>query len=230
MNSRPSCLAAALCLASAAALGCSPGGLGSSQNFDTPEACFASAKEAVADSDPLAFCNCLTEESLETVAGAMVVMGGVMKQTSSLALLGGPQAVEKVQQRLAPLLTVFETHGVDPGDLNDAAKIAVTQKNARALRHAADPIADKRTFIAEMLRALSSSGRDVRFVQQITEAFAGELKDVHIENDIATATLVGPADRQPIEFRKSPAGWKIHLSVDHLNTAPPAAGAAEESR
>jgi hypothetical protein len=229
MNSRRRFLAAALCLL-AATLGCSPGGIGSSQNFDTPEACFGSAKDAVANSDPLAFCNCLTEESLETVAGAMVVMGGMMKQTSALALLGGPQAAEKVRDQLAPINAVLEDHGVAAADLDSAAKIAMSPTNAQALRGAANPIADKRMFIAEMLGALSSSGRDIRFVEQITEAFASKLKDVKVEGDGATATLVGSTDRQPIEFHKSPDGWKIHLSIGNLGSTPQTADPVEASR
>jgi hypothetical protein len=229
MNSHPRHLAATLCLVSAAALGCSPG-IGSSQNFDTPEASFASAKDAVANRDPLAFCNCLTDESLETVAGAMVAMGGLMKQTSALALLGGSQAAEKVRQQLAPINSVFESHGVAAADLDNAAKNAKSPTNAQALRQAADPIADKRTFIAEMLRALSASGRDVRFVEQINAAFAGELKDVKVEGDGATATLVGPRDRQPLEFHKSAAGWKIHLNIGNLGAATPKTDPAKAER
>jgi len=230
MNLRPLRFAAPLCLLAVASLGCSPGGMGSPQNFDTPEACFSGAKDAVANSDPLAFCDCLTDESQQTVAGAMVVMGGMMKKMSGVALLGGRQAAEEAREQFAPINAVLEKHGVAASDIDDVVIIAARSKNGEVVRQAGKAIANKRMFIAEMMGALSSTDRDVGFVEQISDAFASELTDLKIDGDRATATLVGLTDRKPIEFRKSAAGWKIHISVDDMTSTTPAADPAEAAR
>jgi hypothetical protein len=230
MNSPSRPLAVALCLLSTVAFGCSPSGFGSPQNYDTPEACFAGAKEAVANRDPLAFCDCLTDESQQMVAGAMVVMGGMMKKMGGVALLGGRQAAEEARRQFAPINDVLQRHGVAAAQLDDVVVIALREKKAEVLTQAGKTIADKRLFIAEMMGALSTTDRDVGFVDEITKAFAGDLKDLKINGDRATATLVGPTKRQPIEFRKSTAGWKIHIGADDLTPAPHAAESADDAR
>ncbi len=221
MSPRLRRLAAMLCLAalSAANLGCSGG-------FDTPEACFAAAKEAVANKDPLAFVDCVTEESQQTLAGSMVFMGGMIKMMSGMAALGGPQASEQAKQQFAELNAVLERHGVTEDALKDAVKKAQGPPNPEAVKAAGDIVDDKRVFIAEMIGAMDKIGQGgPTFAEKFSEEFVGDLKDVTIDGDQAKATLVTAAKEQPIEFRQNAHGWKLHITMNEIQGAGGAAPA-----
>jgi hypothetical protein len=202
-------------------LGCG-GGSPAPTHFDTPQACFDAAKEAVANKDPLTFCNCLTEESQDTVAGAFIVMGGVMKTMSGMASLGGAQAAEQAQKNFAGIDAVLKKHGVTEDALKKASALAQGPQDPAAMHNVADVVHDKPTFIAEMIGAMEQMAQGPSFVEKMSEEFMGELKDVKIEGDKATAMLAGPDHERPIEFRKTATGWKLHIGSDELNAAPPA--------
>lgn len=216
-DARRTAVAACLLLV-AVSFGCSGG-------YETPEACFAGAKEAVKNKDPLAFCRCITPESQDSLAGAMVVMGGMMKMMSGMASMGGPEAVEKANEQFGPINAVLEKHGVDEDVLKKAAQLVQQTPDPKALQSAADAVSNKPVFIAEMIGAMEGLSQGPSFAEKMSEEYAGDLKDLKIEGDTATAKTGGTAGGQEIEFRKIDQGWLIHIDPTKLSggaAAPPA--------
>lgn len=216
--------AAALCLLSLTTgmLGCS-GGAGPA--YESPQAVFSAAKTAVVNKDPLTFCHCITEESQQVVAGAMVMMGGMMKMMSGMASLGGPEAVAQAEKQFGPINAVLEKHGVTEDKLKQVTQSAQQAPNPESLKSVADLVSDKPMFIAEMIGAMENMSDGPSFAEKLGEEYSGELKDVKIDGDKAAGLLEGTSGTQSIEFRKTASGWRIHLDPDKLKapSGPPTA-------
>jgi len=205
--------AAAVCLLLIAA------GVGCSGGYETPEACFAGAKAAVSNKDPLAFCRCITPQSQDSLAGAMVVLGGMMRMMSDMAAMGGPEAVEQANQQFGPINAVLGKHGVDDDTLKKAAQLVQQAPSAEALKSAADGVSNKPVFIAEMIGAMESLSQASSFAEKMGEEYAGDLQDVKVEGDVATGRTGGKDGGQEIEFRKTDRGWLIHIDPTKLGGA-----------
>ena len=89
MSFRLQRLAAGLCLLSmgTSLVGCG-GAAPAAGPSDTPEACFQSMQSSLHSGDFGGFVDCTTDQSQATMAGAMVMMGAMMKMMSSLASMG----------------------------------------------------------------------------------------------------------------------------------------------
>src|SRR5262245_3391214 len=106
---RPPVVVIALVAVCVPILGCSSGG-----KYDTPEACFQTIRMAAHDEDIPTFCDSLTAESQDVLAGALVMMGVMLKIEAGTAdLLGGSAAAQgaTAKQKLGAVNPVLTRHG-----------------------------------------------------------------------------------------------------------------------
>lgn len=195
-------------------------GCGSAQGFDSPEECCLEIKTSIEKKDMGGFYDCLTEESQDVVAGSMVMM----KMMSGMAAaMGGPEAAKD----FAEIDAALEKHGVTKEAFEKAAPDRQQLKDPDAVKDLAVVVKDKRAFVVDMFAAMEKSGK----VANLRDKLNGELKDLKIEGDKATATLETPQGDEELDFRKTANGWKLHIDLQKLaaKAGPaPNAGFSEE--
>jgi hypothetical protein len=182
---------------------------------DSPEAVFATAKKAAENKDYEKFAQCLTPESQETLAGGLVFAGTMIK-----AFAGLGEQDENQKKALAEIDEILKKHGLDPEKLDEGPPEEATSPE-EAIAALGKKIDDKAAFIGDMMKAMESLDES-----EGAPAVAGELVDLKITDDKATATVVhkedGKEQREPIEFRKLSDGWRIHLPMEQMQGGPPA--------
>lgn len=211
---RPGFTVLALALLSAS-VGCSGG------SFESPEACFQSIRVAAHNKDMQGIVNCLTDESQEALAGMLVMAGGmVSRMPSGMAPLAGAAGSDEAKQAATTIKGVLKKHGVSDEELETRTANPLLLASAAGIRELSSLVSDKQAFIADMYAALQTMGQGAQFGAQFEEQIAGELKDVKVDGDQATAKVVTASGEEPLMFRKTPTGWKLH--IDLSNVGPPA--------
>jgi hypothetical protein len=108
---------------------------------------------------------------------------------------------------------------------------AVKEKTANPLalfspagiRGLSSVVDDKAAFIADMWNALQPFGNLSSLSDEFTAQLSGELKNVNINGEQATATIVMKNGEAPLEFRRTPTGWKVHWLIDAMSMPTPPA-------
>ncbi len=175
-----------------------PGTPGASQ---TPEAAFAAFQEAAKKSDWKTVAELLTQESQESMAGAMIFAGSLMAAFD-----------EEKGKEFEQLLS---KHGLDidpkegPAGMEDASM-------EEALKAVVRPIKDKPAFIADMIGWLDENADGSGF----DDIGSGTLGDLTITGDTASGTITVDEELDPIEFRRSNGRWLIHMPEDEMGMEP----------
>ena len=196
-------LLSSLLCCSMLAVSVSLSGCGSKKN-KSPEAVFEAAKSAMADEDMEGFMNCLTPESQDLLAGAMVMLGTMMKGLAGLAELGGEDA--DAQQSVSKIGKVLEDHGLTE-DAMKKMEGADESDPASAMKKLVEPIKDKAAFVGDMFEVFSGMENGATEDFQ----FKGTLKDIKIDGDSASAVLEDGGTSKPVQFKKVKGSWLIHL-------------------
>ncbi len=209
---RPGVVAVCLLSMTAVSVGCSS---------DSPEACFQSIRKAALNKDLPGLCNCLTVESQNVLAGGMVMMTGMLKMMGGMAAMGGPEAAAESQKMIAAVSAVLAKHGITDEALAEFKPDPQTMSNPEAISTLAAPVENKPQFIADMFAAMEPFNQGQGFGEQFTEQIAGTLKDVKIDGERATAVVVTTKGEEPLEFRKTADGWKLHINLEQMSPAAP---------
>jgi hypothetical protein len=205
MNARTRWTAAWICLLSLSPA-CLTGCGGPAQGSESPEACCLKIKKSIENKDMGGFYDCLTDESQDVLVGSMIMMKSMMAMASAM---GGPEAAQK----FAPIDDVMEKHGVTVEAIKAAAPNALTMaEDPASVAEIADIVADKRAFVAEVYAAMDKAGQGGDLAGKLN----GELKDLKIEGDKATANLVTADGEEELDFRKTATGWKMHIDLAKL--------------
>jgi len=225
----------------------SNGGDGGSQtstarSFETPQECYAAFVGAAQEKDYAEMCQCMTDQSQGMMAGSLVLMTAMYKLMGGPPGLPASEKPdpEKVATAIEEIKTVLANHGFGDNAYSDITQqatdftqkmmLAATEQQSRgagdksarfqemmdAVIAMASPVKDKPRFIQEMLVPLEAIGasESTNPFQQI----AGELTNVEISGDTAKATQVNASGReQPISFRKTTDGWRIHLDLETMS-------------
>jgi hypothetical protein len=184
----------------------------------------------------------MTDQSQGMMAGSLILMTAMHKLMGGPPGLPASEKPdpEKVAAAIEEIKTVLTNHGFGDNAYSDITQQATdfTQKmmmaaTAQQSRAAGDksaqfqemmdaviamasPVKDKPRFVQEMLVPLEAIGtsESTNPFQQI----AGELTNVEISGDTAKATQVNASGReQPISFRKTTDGWRIHLDLETMS-------------
>jgi hypothetical protein len=212
---RPAVAVSLIAAVSLAAVGCSSGA-----KYDTPEDCFQTIRMAAHDEDIPTFYDSLTADSQDVLAGALVMLSVKLKAEVGLAgLLGSAARGAEAKQELEAVNPILARHGATDDAINRLLPDAGFSDRSQGLANMAALIDDKRAFVADMYAAMKQfSGAD-SFAKELTEQLAGEIQDVAIEGNRATAIVVTESGEEPLVFHKTAAGWKLHISAEDLMPA-----------
>jgi len=194
--------------------------VGCGGSYDTPEATFQTMRVAANNKDMRGMFGCITDESLEMMAGTLVLAVktpmGITAMTQSLSADEAKQARDAVE-------AVCENHGVTDDAVKEKTANPLALFTPDGIRGLSSVVDDKAAFVADMWNALQPFGNLSNLSEEFTAQLSGELKNVSINGEQATATIVMKNGEAPLEFRKTPAGWKVHWLIDPMTaTAPPA--------
>jgi hypothetical protein len=181
--------------------------------FETPEAAFMALKSALAARDWRTATACLSAESVQSMTQGMLLAGSLM------AAFGGDQA--------ADIQAVMEKHGIDLPE--PTISFSVGPDGQPPEQPEPPPaempeIADPAGFIADMFAALEKLDQGPAGDQKLEQWTQGELQDLVIDGDAATALIVSKGtdgeQREEIEFRRQASGWLVHLPEEAFAMGP----------
>jgi len=186
--------------------------------YDSPQACFDGAKTLVKNKDYKGFCQCLTPDSQNLMGGMFSMMPSMMKQ---FAALGGDEGLKEFETKFAKINQIIAASGINTDDFPGMAEMQKLQQDEAKLREvfakALAPVKDRAAYVAELMVAYEALQDGQDGGPQFSAAVDGELKDIQIDGDTATATLVleneGEPQEQPLNFKKVDGSWLIDLPM-----------------
>ena len=214
------CVVAAVVLATAVNMGCGGGGgPAGGGTYESPEAVFSAAREAMEANKYDEFVACMTPESQDVLVFGLTMAGQMAKAFSGLGgaiggELGGEEAGANLEQQFAPLDQVLEKYGMTE-DAFAGMEGEEPMDPQAAIKLLADKIGDKPAYIGELMGALNAIGDGDSPGPQAM--FAAELSDVKIEGDTATATATATGAENggrsgPVHFRQVDGSWLIDMA------------------
>jgi hypothetical protein len=198
--------------------------VGCGGSFSSPEACFQTMQLAGRDKDIVGMMKCLTEESQEILTGGLVMMGSMMKMMGAMPAMDGAQGADMKKQADA-IVGVLEKHGVTDDSFKSVAPEQQMTPDPQSIRKLSSVVSNKPQFIADMFNVMQQFQATQGMSKDFEEQIAGTLKDVKIDGDTATAVIVTTKGEEPLSFRKTADGWKLHIDISTMGPgmgAPPA--------
>jgi hypothetical protein len=201
------------------AAGSSPVVLGA----ESPQALVARMQQAARDADLREFAACLTRDFLAdtiedmTLLTAMAVAFSVMDED-----LDETEAAAAVEEKLAGLDEILTRYGLPAASDEDAIEGESELETILAgMDHAA-----MAELLAELVDVLQNLGDDDDSSSEFLPVFEGELTDLTIDGDQATATI----SDMPIEFTRVDGRWFASMpeggsEFDTMESNVPGAGA-----
>ena len=164
-----------------------------SRQFDTPEAVYVAMVEATKNKDYKTMAELSTPDTQALMAGGMIFGAGFMTIED-----------ENKEKELKELLG---RHGID---MDDEAEPPADMSPEEAMKAMVEPVEDLPTFIDEIMTWMDKNSDDD------SGGFAelGELGEVTVDGDSASAGGETDQGPQPIEFRKLDGSWRVHLPMD----------------
>jgi hypothetical protein len=201
---------------------------GASAGDDSPQAVTKSLISAIDAGDVGAAYDCFTPETQDVVVGAIVVMGAGLQVMSAEA--------EKKNVPLPPAMVLIKSAGLEPilqkhGITADAVpdlKSRSTPPSFGEFAKYSNVVDDKRGLFAELGAALMEMAKQQGQVLDMKQFTTGELTDVKIEGDTATAVFKRADGQEDLLFKKTAGGWKLHIDSSKMSpgaaTMPPIFG------
>ena len=187
-----------LCLILALSLtGC--GGDATTSTSATPEDTFKAFQTDFKAGDYEKAVGHFTQASQKKIAGALAVGAGFAMLFSKDS--DGLQAIMKA-------------HGMDSED--DSDETINLNSPEEAFTKLGEKIKNRRKFIAAVVGWFEKEGKQGGN-SKLTELTAAVLKNVKVDGESATATIVMSGESEPIEFRKEGAAWKLHITTKMLS-------------
>jgi hypothetical protein len=152
------------------------------------------------DDDYAAFMNSMTAESQKATAGATIFGLGIMGAFDE-SLKDAVMALFKKHG----MPDQSEMQGPPPGITEDLTKIEQMAAMGSFFDNPAAFVVEARNFIEQQPNTNNNSG----------EA-SGELGEIIVDGDSASATVRHRRGRQRIEFRRTAAGWLVELTDDQF--------------
>ena len=180
------------------------------QGFDSPQAALTALSEAIEQDDFVTIARCVTDETAAAFAGGLIISGAVLKATG----VAGSE-----------IDRVLDQHNLDASALEDVQKkISTLVQDPNSITTLAEPIAEKRLFVADMLEAMHRLGRPLPI-----SPISAELSQLRIDGDAAIGMLEREeGNPERIAFRRGDLGWQVHLEVRGSRVeSPPAVDTPE---
>jgi hypothetical protein len=208
-RSRLFCAMAYLCLLLVA--GCGVPAATNQPQQDTPQQVFLRAKTAAASHQWREYCELLTPQSRDYMAGALALSAIVIQGQAKMARTPTDTlSQQRLQQRAQRVGQVLDQHGLTIDRLRQIDGLDSQSDPRRAMQQLAASIADPTAFVSDMLDALRSFGTD-----HVTLANT-HLVNVQVDADLARGELVSRVDgqeqKQPLGFERIDGQWKLSLA------------------
>ncbi len=187
---------------------------GTSTAAGTPEEAFKQFQKAAADKDLKGMAALMTPELVDKTFEK--VFGMVLLSVGFMEALGGEEGKKAAKAVFASI----EKHGITKDDIEKVTK----DKKPDALKELTAKVKDKPGLMGELMDTLQKAGKQdekakKRDAEEREATLASTLKDVKVQGDTATATLVHKKlDRKtkkreekedPIKFKKVDGNWRI---------------------
>lgn len=174
------------------------------KKLDRPEETFATAAAALREDDVRTFAECLTDETVDTLAGTVASIAIVAKNIRQAFGEGRDPEVRRLSKTLVK-------HGLDHETVQHVMSQSGTMMHPETAFHGLiEPVKDRKKFLADVYDAL----HDTPDAPEKPLSKDARLDGLRIEGDIAHATVVqtryGKLRRDSIEFRKINGHWLIH--------------------
>lgn len=189
---------------------------GCSGKYDSPEACFQTIRMAAHKEDITTFYESLTPESQDVIVGALLATA--VKARAQHAVNPSEPLAKQQVEAFDPVLT---KHEVD----EQAVQGFLPQyflRGSQAIPELAKAVKAKLPFVMDMYAAMKNANGSFELADEFYKQLAGQLREVTIDGDQATAIDVTESGETPLNFRKSADGWKLHIDLATL-TPPPQA-------
>lgn len=170
------------------------------RGFETPEAAYAAYAAAKKGDDYAAFMNSMTVESQKATAGATIFGVGMMAAFDE-TLKDSVTALFKKHG----MPDQSEMQGPPPGITEDSTKIEQMAAMGSFFDNPAAFVIEARNFIEQQPNTSNNSG----------EA-SGELGEIIVDGDSASATVRHRRGRQQIAFCRTSGGWLVQLTNDQF--------------
>ncbi len=184
--------------------------------YQTPNAAFDAAQTAVKKENWPVFCNALTDQSISTLSGMMVVLGGAVKKALKDPNIP-PQFRATFEQKVKPLMDVLKKHKIPETALADAGASAAKLKDLepaelrRRLTAFSKTVPNRAGFLADFLAAIRRQKGD-----KGPSSFKGKLTSVKVSGNTASGIVIRSDHKEPVTFRKVGDGWLIDISDQML--------------
>jgi hypothetical protein len=193
-----------------AALAVALGTIGCGGKYDSPEACFQTIRMAAHKEDITTFYESLTPESQDVIVGALLATA--VKARAQHAV--NPEE-QQAKQQVEAFNPVLSKHEVD----EQAVQGFLPQyflRGAQAIPELAKAVKAKLPFVMDMYAAMKDADGNFELAEEFYKQLAGQLREVTINGDKATAIDVTETGETPLNFRKSADGWKLHIDLATL--------------
>ncbi len=173
------------------------------RGFESPEAAYAAYEKARKEDDFSTYAGSLTLASQKAIAGGTIFGLGMMGAFD-----------ESLKDAV---MALFKKHGLDEQNSMGRPPAGITAESTRIEQMTAmgstfdNPaafIVEAKTFIAKQPNVNSSSTQKT-----------GEIGEITVDGDSASATIRHRRGRKKIEFRRTVGGWLVHLTNDHFEPA-----------
>jgi hypothetical protein len=185
-------------------------GCGGAASYSTPDAAFKGMQTAAEKEDWKAFCETLTDDSRDMMAGSMAFGGMFMSKMGALG------AKEEDKAKLKTIDEVLKKHGLTEEHFSKLPKDPMPKDKAgqqAAMRKMVEPVKDKAAFVGDMMKSMKSLSKDGE--SNFSMIKSAKLEELKVEGDTAKGVIVtqikGQDKREPVEFRKVSGSWRVEL-------------------
>jgi hypothetical protein len=184
--------------------------------YASPQDVFEASKKASAAGDLEKWCQCLTDESRDTIVAVEVIriLGVRMELAHELG--------DAAKAMFRPLDQAFDNHGLTPQFLARVAAESGVLQDPRAppqektafLQAIVSPARNPSRLLADVYKALAKI-RNTQMPDIVEVWQDATISDLKVTGNSATATLsAGMGKTGPIHFRNQGEGWRIELKGD----------------
>ena len=186
------------------------GAIGCGGKYDSPEACFQTIRMAAHKEDITTFYESLTPESQDVIVGALLATA-VKARAQHAVNPEEPQAKQQVEA----FNPVLSKHDVDEQTVQGFLP-QYFLRGTQAIPELAKAVKAKLPFVMDMYAAMKNADGNFELAEEFYKQLAGQLREVTIKGDEATAIDVTETGETPLNFRRSADGWKLHIDLETL--------------
>jgi hypothetical protein len=169
----------------------------SAEKYESPEAAFRGYQVAAKKGDFVIALQCMAEESQTVMTGSIVIRAIQMGRRHE-------------ETRLI-LEQVFQKYGIDHA-AKPSEDLDLTDQIAY-LKWAAEPVVDKPQCVGSLCNLFKALGKMSGEIPMAD----GELKNLKVEGDAATAVVSSRQGETPLEFVKESGSWRIQFPKEVMS-------------